>query len=162
MAEWGLEAPAAALPAAIMAAGPFPPEVAWERFGRALGALSRFNGGGMEVPAAMVAVLPLGVEESLDNLRLASAAIAQHRLSLGGAENLSLGIKLLVESSLMAASPGGAGLASAPPVLAMAGVAPAAALPMGAGLAAFHETSVHRMAWRDYRFHPVHHHYIYG
>jgi hypothetical protein len=116
----------------------------------------------MEAPAAMLAVLPQGVEENLDNLRLASAAIVSNRLSLGGAENLSLGIKLLMESSLMAASTPGAGGAGPPSVLAVAGVSPAASAPFGVGLAAFHETSVHRAAWRDYRFHPVHHHYIYG
>jgi hypothetical protein len=176
IADGGMDLASGPATAAVLACAATPQGVTWGRFVQVYGSLSRFNGGGMEVPSAMIALLPSGVEEGLDNVRLASAAVAQGRLSMGGPENLSLGIKLLVLSSAMAslgvptAGPKTAVesgrpppmAASAPPLLAMAGVAGMSAVSLGAGMSTFHESSVHRIAWRAHRFHPVHHHYIHG
>jgi len=176
MAEWDPDPSAGSMASAVLAATDRPAADVMERFRLAFEMLSRFNGGGMEVPSAMIAILPTGVEESMDNVRIASAAIVRHRLSLGGAETLSLGVKMLVQSSVMATA--GAGprtpgtvpqsilpvtrLGPAPQVLAMPGFSPVTAPALGAGLATFHERSLHRIAVRDYRFHPVHMHYVYG
>jgi len=182
IAERGLDVSAGPMAAAVLAQAERPPAETMARFDQAQDILSRFNGGGLEVPAAMIAILPTGVEESLDNVRLASASVVRNRLSLGGAENLSLGVKMLMQSSVMAAAgrqqavavgpgarpPGpetlqaGALLGTAPAVLAMGRATPWSAPAMGTGLGAFHESTLHRMAVRDYHFHPVHAHYIHG
>jgi hypothetical protein len=158
--------------AALLASSSIAPATVLWRYWRAWNILQRFNGGSMKVPAAMVSILPYDVDEAMDNARLASASIIKYQLSLGGAENLSLGIKLLVHSSAMATVEGGpgavggapvpAGGSGVPPVLAMTGVTVAAALIIGAGLLAFHEFSLHRLAVHDYTFHPVHTHFVYG
>ena len=161
-----------ALAAALLTSGGgTDPGAAVQRYGVAREYLSRFNGDGMSGPAAMLAVLSAQLEESLDNLRLASAEIAKYRLSLGGMENLSLGMKLLLETAVLPSpvrgivSPQGA---LAPPEqppsapLGLLGVAFATPFLMLPALAAFHETALHRLAVSDYAFHPVHANYVYG
>jgi len=163
--------------AALMAVSQQDVAATVERYRAALGALGRFNGAGMEVPSAMVAMLPYGVEEAMDNVRLAAAAIMAHKLSLGGAENLSLGVKMLMQSSVQASvwqeaptAPGEppAGLAgprampAVPRSMAIVGLTAAAAAAMVVGLLAFHELTMHRFAVRDTVFHPVHAHHVYG
>ena len=154
--------------AALMAASGLPIEVAVDRFGRAYQILERFNGGSMRVPSAMISILPNEVDEAMDNVRIASASIMRNKLSLGGAENLSLGIKMLVHSAAMAAgsSSGGGGAPAygmaAPNVLALTGISVATAFAIGASLLAFHEFSLHKIAVQDYVWHPVHTHYVYG
>ena len=151
--------------AALIASSGLPVTDALDRFGRAYQILDKFSGGTMQVPSAMLTVLPSDVDESMDNVRMASSSIMKNKLSLGGAENLSLGIKMLVHSAAMAS--GGGGPAGAvetviPSVLAIAGVTVAAAFVFGATMLAYHEFSLHRMAVQDYVWHPVHTHYVYG
>ena len=153
--------------AALMASSGLPIPDVVDRFGRASQILDKFNGGSMRVPSAMIAILPNEVDEAMDNVRLASAAIMRNKLSLGGAENLSLGIKMLVHSAAMAAGGGGvsgtaASSVSAPLVLALTGITIATAFAIGASLLAFHEFSLHKIAVQDYVWHPVHTHYVYG
>src|SRR5439155_15898083 len=50
--------------------------MALRRFAVARQYLERFNGNGMLVPAAMLAILSTEIEESLDNLRIASSGIS--------------------------------------------------------------------------------------
>ncbi len=96
--------------------------------------LGRFAEDGMTVPASMLAILSPQVEESLDNLRLASAEISRNRLSLGGMENLSLGMKLLLQTAITPnpvrgiVSPRGV-LVPAGPVLGPEPVQPPATVP---------------------------------
>jgi len=160
--------------AALMAVSQQDVAATVERYRAAMGALGRFNGAGMEVPSAMVAMLPYGVEEAMDNVRLAAAAIMAHRLSLGGAENLSLGVKMLMQSSVEASVgqdapgqgpaglPGPRAMPAVPRSMAIVGLTAATAAGMVVGLLAFHELSLHRFAVRDYAFHPVHAHHVYG
>jgi hypothetical protein len=153
--------------AALMAASGLPIQVAVDRFGRAYQILERFNGGSMRVPSAMISILPNEVDEAMDNVRIASASIMRNKLSLGGAENLSLGIKMLVHSAAIAAGSGGGAPAmasglSTPMVLALTGISVATAFAIGASLLAFHEFSLHKIAVQDYVWHPVHTHYVYG
>lgn len=132
--------------------------------------LTRFSENGMTVPAAMLSFLSSEIEETFDNLRLASSAIAQNKLSLGGMENLSLGIKMLLQSSLLSS------IATLPyeqrrrytipydfvPLPAI-GILPILFIPVAlTALTTFHELHVHKLAISDYVFHPVHTHYIYG
>lgn len=131
--------------------------------------LSRLSTGAMVVPAAMLAVLPTGIEESLDELRLASATVGARGLSTGGMESLSLGLKLLMQTAILATTPGGGarGLAVGPKDAAalssfgLAGlslVIPAALT----AFAAFHQVTLQRFATSHYAYHPVHTHYYYG
>jgi len=124
----------------------------------------------MAVPAAMLAVLSPEVEESLDNLRIASAQVSKHRLSLGGMENMSLGMKLMTAVALSPPLPQApvSDLQSTTPLevgrrtaLGLLGLT----IPVTAVVTAFtalHTNSLHRAAVSDYRWHPVHTHYIYG
>jgi hypothetical protein len=157
---------------ALMASADIPLEVIIERFQKARFMLKKFNAGSMYVPSAMMAILPTSVDEAMDNLRLASASIGANRLSLGGIENLSLGMKLLMHTAAM---PGGVGAGPAgppsrisvttrtvPPVLTIAGISIASALALSTGILAFHQFSLHKTAVRDYAFHPVHSHFVYG
>ena len=162
-----------------------PPAFMMRRFAEAKAILDRFDGDEMVVPAAILAILPSGVEEAMDNARLAAAAVMRHRLSLGGFENLSLGVKLLTQSAMLASMSGRGGAvaggapASAtgaaapappaamravapPPVLAFTSTPVTLALAMGAGLLAFHELSYHRFSVQYGAFHPVHMHFVYG
>jgi hypothetical protein len=150
--------------AALMAAAGLDTEGVLGRWAEAVSSLEAFDGAVMDLPAAMIAILPVNVAEALDNIRLASSSIYAHKLSLGGVENLSLGVKMLMHSSVQAVTPDAApgGVAAAPSVLALAGVPAAAVLTVSAGLLAFHALSLHELAIRDFRFHPVHSHYVYG
>ncbi len=64
--------------------------------------LERFATGGMLVPAALLALLPCEVPESLDLLRMMSTALQQERFMAGGAETLVLSIKMLLTTALLA------------------------------------------------------------
>jgi hypothetical protein len=123
----------------------------------------------MAVGGAMLAVLPTGIEEALDDLRLASSLISANKLSLGGMENLSLGLKLLLQTAVLAGggAPNAEGLQVGPeqvPLLAPIGLASLALVAPSAiaALSTFHEVTVHQAAVSHYHFHPVHTHYIYG
>jgi hypothetical protein len=161
-----------AMAAALLSSADMSIEVAEERYRNAMAMLRRLGVGEMEVPSAMIAVLPASLEESMDNLRLAAASIGANRLSLGGVENLSLGMKLLMHSAAIPVkveSEAEVPIRSltikshpVPSVLTIAGVSVAAGLALSAGILAFHEFSFHRRAIQDYAFHPVHYHYVYG
>ncbi len=71
------------------------------RFRTAKDYLTRFTENGMTDPAAMLAVMSQSIEEVLDTLRIASAKITQYKLSLGGMENLSLGVKIVLGTALL-------------------------------------------------------------
>ncbi len=156
--------------AALLAANGGPDaERPLQRFVRGRDYLRRFGTNGMGIPAALLAMLGPSIEETLDDLRLAAGAISRNRLSLGGAENLSLGIKLLTQVALQpglrpesaAAAAEEAGVNPSLIALGLAGVVTASAA-LVAAVTAFHERSLHTWAVGDYRFHPVHSHYIYG
>jgi len=68
--------------------------------------LARLSQGEMAVPAAMLAVLATEIDETLDDLRMASSEVSLNKLSLGGVENLSLGLKLLMQTAVLATQPG--------------------------------------------------------
>jgi hypothetical protein len=139
------------------------------QFSRAYSYLTRFGPEGMVVPSAMVAVMPAGIEESLDDLRIACAQISANKLSLAGMENMSLGVKLLLQSAVLA----GAGPAGPPEMrvgpselkafapIGIAGMAIVLPTAMAA-LYVFHETTVQQQAVINSSFHPVHTHFIYG
>lgn len=158
--------------ATLMTSTEDPVEEVLQRYSKAKTMLNQFNGSSMEVPSAMIAILPMDVSEAMDNLRLASASIRANRLSLGGMENLSLGMKLLMNSTTSQIEFGEKAPSPMPTVrttrtmglsvLGITGVSVASALVVGAGLLAFHELTLHNLAVRDYAFHPVHMHYIYG
>jgi hypothetical protein len=157
---------------AIIAISGLPPESVMETYKEALAKLQSLGLKNMEITAAMLAVLPFGIEESLDNLRMASQAISLDKLSVGGLENISLGMKLLMSSSVISTGVRSLGgkdelimgslISDAPVHLALEGLLVMNALTLAASMNAFHEVSLHRVAVSDYRFHPVHSNYVYG
>jgi hypothetical protein len=143
---------------------------ALSRFGTMRQYLARFAQKGLVVPGALLSLLSADTAEVLDGLRLAGAAISEHKLSLGGMENASLGIKMLLGIGVLAA--GNEGDAEeqldlaprgVPALPAMGEVGLAVALPMAvAAVSTFHQTTIHRMAVADYVYRPAHSHYVYG
>jgi len=140
------------------------------RFGTLRQYLARFSTTGFVVPGALLALVAADPAEILDNLRIAGAAISDNKLALGGMENLSLAVKLLLQIGILAAGAEGdpeEQLELAPrglpalPALGAAGLA--VALPMAvAAVSTFHQTTIHRMAVQDFTYHPAHSHYVYG
>ncbi len=140
-----------------------------DRFKTARDYLNRFSENTLTVPAAMLTLVAFEIEETLDALRLASSAIALHKLSLGGMENLSLGMKMLLQSSVLS-SVASIPLEQRPKYVIPQGIVPVpmlgillpSHLPIAlTAFAAFHELSMHKLAVSDYRFHPVHRHFNY-
>ncbi len=64
--------------------------------------LARFAPSGMLVPAALLALLPTELAETLDLLRLASAELQKEKFGAGGGESLTLAVKLLIQTALLA------------------------------------------------------------
>jgi len=137
----------------------------------------------MDTPSAVIALWPAGVAESLDNIRLAASEILKYRLSLGGVENFSLGMKLYSNNAQLAAlEPPGSipewmrPAAGAPaPISSLAAATATAATAAAAGalllatpllarapFTVFHSLTVQQAAFRQVVFHPVHSHYLYG
>ncbi len=140
------------------------------RFKTALNYLNRFSEEPMIVPAAMLSHLSPEIEETLDTLRMASFEIARQKLSPGGMENLSLGMKMLLQSSIISS------IISIPPELRKQYVYPGEMIPLQTlgilslsmlpvaltAFIAFHELSIHKLIVSDYSFHPIHTNYGYG
>ena len=156
--------------------------------GARVGGRARQGRPGTVVPRALarrstaIAIVALMLAMGLA-MPFAAAAVMRHKLSLGGFENLSLGVKLLTQSAMLASMSrqGGAVAATGAPASATGAAAPAAvravapppilaftstpvtlAFAMGAGLLAFHELSYHRFSVQYGTFHPVHMHFFYG
>ncbi len=131
--------------------------------------VARFSGDGMAVAAALLSWLALEPAEILDDLRLASAELSKHGLSGGGAETMTLAVKLLVSIAALAAGREGdheEGLALAPvaaPILSRLGLPGAlATLPLSAAVTAFHRTVLDAAAEWERTFHPTHSGYVFG
>ncbi len=137
------------------------------RFTTARDYLNRFSENVMIVPAAMLSLLSSEIEETMDTLRMASSAISRQKLSIGGVENLSLGMKMLLQFSIIASIPSERRLEYAIPQ----GIArPQTIGPLQSTLflpsaltafIAFHELSIHQLAISDYFYNPAHPH-LYG
>ncbi len=176
--------PDAVVAAALLATARGNREAVEGRFREAAAFLGSLFEESLYTPSAVIALWPGGVEESLDNIRMAASEILQRRLSLGGMENFSLGMKLLSNNSQFAAlgatggtpewmrapDPGGH---PPPSTTAVAAATAAAAATAGALLLAtpilarapftiFHSLTVQQAAFRQVSFHPVHSHYLYG
>ncbi len=132
--------------------------------------LARFSSEGMTIAAALLSWVALEPAEILDDLRLASAELSKHGLAGGGAETMTLAIKLLVSMAALAAGSEGDAeerLAFGPvaaqgvPRLGIAGAL--SALPLAtAALTAFHRTVLDAAAEWERMFHPTHPSYVYG
>jgi hypothetical protein len=110
------------------------------------------------------------IEESLDTLRLASFVIARQKLSLGGIESLSLGMKMLLQSSVISS------MISIPAELRKKCVSSREIIPLQTlgilsismlpialiAFTTFHELSIHKITFTNYSFHPVHRNFAYG
>lgn len=132
--------------------------------------LARFAPDGMLVPAALLALLPIDVAETLDLLRMVSAELQKHRFGGTGAESLSLSIKLLLATALLARGEEGdpeerAGFlrfdALAAAQLGLAGVVSQVPLSFTA-LTAFHRPALDSTAVYERIQQPTHSPYVFG
>lgn len=156
--------------AALIVIGIFEGQQVYSRFTTALEYLDRFSDEPMVIPAAMLLHLSPEIEETLDTLRLASSVIARQKLSLGGIESLSLGMKMLLQSSVISS------MISIPAELRnqyvssreiiplqTLGILSISMLPVALiAFTTFHELSIHKITFTDYSFHPVHTNFAYG
>jgi len=156
--------------AALIVIGIFDGHQAFSRFTTALEFLNRFSEEPMIIPAAMLLHLSPEIEESLDTLRLASSIISRQKLSLGGIESLSLGMKMLLQSSVISS------MISIPAELRTQYVSSREIIPLQTlgilsismlpvaliAFTTFHELSIHKITFTDYSFHPVHTNFAYG
>ena len=132
--------------------------------------LARFAAEGMAIAAALLTWVALEPPEILDDLRLASAALSKHRMAGGGAETMTLAIKLLLSIAALAAGSEGdpeerLALAPSPvatlPHLGLAGAL--SALPIAsAAVSTFHRTVLDAAAEWEQMFHPTHSSWVYG
>jgi hypothetical protein len=123
----------------------------------------------MTVPAAMLALLATETAETLDNLRLAAAAVQKHRLALGGMETMANGMKLMLQSAVLGAGAEGdpeERLGVGPravdrlPALGLATLA--ATVPLArVAVTAFHRPALSAAAY-EYSYHPAHSSYVWG
>jgi hypothetical protein len=132
--------------------------------------LARFSPSGMLVPAALLALLPIDLAETLDLLRMVSAELQKHRFGGTGAESLSLSIKLLLATALLARGDEGdpeerAGFlrfdALAAAQLGLAGVVSQVPLSFTA-LTAFHRPALDAASYYESLFQPTHSPYVFG
>lgn len=130
--------------------------------------LARFAPDGMGIAAALLSWIALEPSETLDDLRLAAAEIQAKRLADGGAETLSLAIKLLVSIAMLASGQEGdreEGLALAPSIapratqLGLHGAMSAVPL-VTTILSAFHRPVLGAALERDYQ--STHSSYVFG
>lgn len=156
--------------AALLVIGVFEGNQAYSRFTTALEFFNRFSEEPMIIPSAMLLHLSPEIEESLDMLRLASSIISRQKLSLGSIESLSLGMKMLLQSSVISS------MISIPSELRTQyvlsreiiplqtlGILSISMLPVALiAFTTFHELSIHKITFTDYSFHPVHTNFAYG
>ena len=132
--------------------------------------LARFSNEGMTVAAALLSWVALEPAEILDDLRLASAELSKNGITGGGAELMTLAIKLLVSMAALAAGTEGdreEKLALGPvataglPQLGLQGAL--ATLPLAtAAITAFHRTVLDAATEWERTFHPTHSTYVFG
>jgi len=120
----------------------------------------------LDTAAAMIAVISQDVTETIDNIRLASGEMTRAKMSLSGLENFSLGLKVVLHTGALISTKTVATSTAAirapkisPEILGLTVMLP---LAVGIPFLVFHEELVHKRAVTDYRFHPVHSHYVYG
>ncbi|MEM2899942.1 MAG: hypothetical protein QXT63_04050 [Thermoplasmata archaeon] len=162
------------------------PDVVTEKFNRAEACMRDLFEENMFTAAATIALWPASVSETLDNLRLASAEILNNKLSVGGLENFSLGMKLLApnadfitlehavfERSHSAYNTMPISSSTLNPAMVATGIAAAGLAAVSIALLAsplltrmpfmvFHAVTLQEYAVQDFRYHPVHSHYLYG
>lgn len=132
--------------------------------------LGRFSATGTLVPAALLALLPVELPELLDLLRMVSAELQKQRIGAGGAESLSLSIKLLLATALLARGDEGdpeerVGLLRfdtlAASQLGVAGLVSQVPLSFSA-LTAFHRPTLDAVLFYQEAFQPTHSPYVFG
>ena len=170
-----------AVAAVLLATAKETDEVLAEKFSKAESYMKQLFSESMLTASAMIAVWPSSVEESFDNIRLASSQILTNKLSVGGLENFSLGIKLFTHDIELSAGtpPPSPGFERVENKWTKAPVTPAVALAGGAGIVAgatligspllmrtpftvFHSITLQKYVVNDFRYHPVHSNYLYG
>jgi len=163
---------------ALMATATGEQNVIEEKFDRARAYMEDLFSEKMLTASATIAIWPTNVEESFDNIRLAASQILLKKLSVGGVENFSLGMKLLTNNAEfidtgmgsaigLARDAGTAGRVKISGAMTEAAGATAVALLASPLLVrtpftVFHALTIQKNAVQDFRFHPVHTSYLYG
>lgn len=132
--------------------------------------LGRFTPTGMLVPAALLSLLPTELAETLDLLRLASAELQKQKFGGGGGESMTLAIKLLLQTALLARGEEGdpeerAGFVRFDTLalahLGAAGVASQVPLTLAA-LTAFHRPALDATLYYQEHYQPTHSAYVFS
>lgn len=89
--------------AVVLSLVPGDAATAIDRFVACRDFLSRFSSESSGLEPALLSTLAIDVPEIIDDVRLAASEIQRYRLATGGAEAMSLGIKLLLEVAVLAA-----------------------------------------------------------
>ena len=150
--------------AAFLTSSPIPPEELADRYRAVDSILDELFIDRMDAAAALISIMTPGIMETLDNIRMASAEIMRAKLSLGGMENFSLGLKLVLQAGAHVSGTLGTGKAPAEFTDISANTLTMTSAVRGHGVpyVVFHRSLVHNRAIRHHRFHPVHSHYVYG
>ena len=138
--------------------------------------LNRFGEDGMTLPALMLSQIPLSIEELLDIIRTASNQILKYFQNISGFENMTLDIKMILQSSynpnfnnksinMIDSKP----IVQVPPLGRpmspfMTGPVPMRIRPMMYSTMFYSGIGVRstRNYYNSYHFHPMHTHYMQG
>jgi hypothetical protein len=149
-----------------------------EKFNRARGFMKELFGENMYAISATIAIWPTGIEESFDNIRLAASQILLNKMSVGGVENFSLGIKLLTNNAEFMRTRMGSAIGLRKDLRMVHGSQDSDAMAISAGatgvallaspllmrtpFTVFHSLTFQKYAVNDFKYHPVHTNYLYG
>lgn len=163
---------------ALLATATGDQEVIEKKFYQTQEYMKRLFNENMNAVSATIAIWPTTIEESFDNIRLAASQILLKKLSVGGVENFSLGIKLLtnnaefIDTGMGSAIGIGKELMSAEridgsgtmdQIVGISAVALIASpLLMRIPFTVFHALTFQKYATHDFIYHPVHTSYLYG
>ena len=168
----------AVVASALMATATGDQTVLEEKFNRARAYMKSLFQENMFAVSAAIAIWPTTIEESFDNIRLAASQILLKKLSVGGVENFSLGIKLLTNNADFVRTGMGSALGVGKDLESAGGTRISGAMIQAVGASAvailaspllsrtpftvFHAITVQKNAVQDFRYHPVHTSYLYG
>ncbi len=163
---------------ALMATANEDQKIIEDKFDRAKAYMESLFNEVMFTASATIAIWPTNVEESFDNIRLAASQVLLKKLSVGGVENFSLGMKLLMNNAEFIDTGMGSAIGLARDVGTAGRVRGSGAMAEATGATAvtllsspllvrtpftvFHALTIQKSAVQDFRFHPVHTSYLYG
>ncbi len=163
---------------ALLATAAGDQKVIEDKFNQTQAHMKRLFNENMLAVSATIAIWPTNIEESFDNIRLAAAQILLKKLSVGGVENFSLGIKLLTNNADFINTGMGSTIGIAKDMQSAERIDTSGTMGQSAGaftvaliasplllrapFTVFHALTFQKYAVQDFKYHPVHTSYLYG